>query len=169
MKRFLLALAVLASCFAGPALAQPSPVQIVGKAADGYDRQILATADGKLQVDSAAVSTPSATAANATTPVATSAAAGSRIVKASPGNLYGLNVVSGASAGFVLLFNSTTVPADGAVTPVKCMPLAANTGIDINMRDMPSYFSTGIVAVFSTTGCFAKTISATAFISGDAK
>lgn len=92
-----------------------------------------------------------------------------RVLKASAGNLYGLNVTSGASAGFVLVFNSTTVPADGAVTPVKCYPLAANTGFDLNYRASPVAFATGISVAFSTTGCFTKTASATAFISGDFK
>lgn len=100
---------------------------------------------------------------------ATTVASGSLIVKASAGNLYGYNVTSGASAGYVLIFNSATVPADGVVTPARCMPLAANTGLEVDMRGQPTFFSAGIVIVFSTTGCFTKTISATAFIDADAK
>lgn len=115
------------------------------------------------------VSTPTATAANAITPVVTAAVAGSVVGKASAGNLYGVNVTSGASAGFVMVFNATSAPADGAVTPVKCLPVAANSGFEWNFRDMPVALSTGVTVVFSTTGCFLKTISATAFISVDAK
>ncbi len=115
------------------------------------------------------VEVPSAAAAAGVTTVASAAVSGGQVIKASAGNLYGFNVVSGASAGYVMVFNSTTVPADGAVTPTRCIPLAANTGIDINLRGQPTRFSTGIAIVFSTTGCYTKTASATAFIAGDAQ
>jgi hypothetical protein len=90
-----------------------------------------------------------------------------RVVRVGTTNLAGLNVVTGASAGYVMLFDAAAVPADGPVTPVRCMPVAANTGIDLNFRGAPLRFDTGLVAVFSTTGCFTKTGSATAFIAGD--
>lgn len=112
---------------------------------------------------------PSSTAAVGTASSVTGAVASALVVKASAGNLYGINVVAGASAGFVLVFNATTAPADGAVTPVRCIPLAAGAGIELNYRGPPLAFSTGITVVFSTTGCFAKTASATAFIAADAK
>lgn len=115
------------------------------------------------------IEAPSAAAAAALTTVASLAVTGGQVIKASAGNLYGFNVVSGVTAGYVMVFNSTTVPADGAVTPLRCIPLAANSGIDVNLRGQPSRFSTGITIVFSTTGCFTKTISATAFIAGDAQ
>lgn len=112
-----------------------------------------------------------ATASFGIVPTATAAVASSQVLKASAGNLYGLNVVAGASAGFIMLFDATTAPADGAVTPKWVMPLAANaayagspSGNDIGMN-----FAVGIVAVFSTTGPFTKTASATAFISGMAR
>jgi hypothetical protein len=95
----------------------------------------------------------------------TTAVAGSIVLKTSAGNLYGFNVVAGASAGYVMVYNSTTVPADGATQPFFVMPVAANAGIAYNF-DTPLRFSTGIVLVFSTTGPFTKTISATAFLGG---
>jgi len=115
------------------------------------------------------VDVPSAAANAGSTNVATAAVAGSLTAKASGGNLYGLNVTAGASAGYVMVFNATGAPADGAVTPARCIPLAANTGIDLNFRGQPVYFNTGITVVFSTTGCFSKTASATAFIAADVK
>ena len=114
-------------------------------------------------------SIPSAAAIAGTPPGVTTVAAGSLIAKASAGNLYGVNVTSGASAGYVLIYNRTTVPADGTVTPVRCIPLAANAGIELTWRPVPLYFNSGIVVVFSTTGCFTQTISATAFIAADDK
>jgi hypothetical protein len=103
------------------------------------------------------------------TPVANSAVASAVIGKASAGNLFGYNITTGASAGYAMVFNATTAPADGAVTPVKCVAVAANTSFIDNFRGAPIYNSTGSVVVFSTTGCFTKTASATAFISVDVK
>lgn len=112
-------------------------------------------------------SLPSAASTAGTAAGVTAVAASSIIGKASPGNLYGVNVTSGASAGYVLIYNRTTAPADGVVTPARCIPLAANTGIELSWRPVPLYFSTGIVVAFSTTGCFTQTLSATAFIAVD--
>jgi len=102
--------------------------------------------------------------AQASIPVATPAVAGSLIACTGPCNLYSFHISSGASAGFLLLFNQTTVPADGAVTPSACINVAANSTVLVALS-VPVRFTTGMVAVFSTTGCFTKTISATAFIS----
>lgn len=115
------------------------------------------------------VNSPTAAATSGTAGNATAAAASALVVKASAGNLYGLNVTSGAAAGFVMIFNAVSAPADGAVTPARCIPLAASTGIELNYRALPMAFTTGITVVFSTTGCFSKTASATAFIAADAK
>lgn len=101
------------------------------------------------------------------TPVVSAAAEGSHILKASPGCLLAVYVTTGASAGFLLVFNSTTVPIDGVVTPIECISIPATTTIGLNYAPQPpAWYSSGIVAVFSTTGCFTKTISTTAFIHG---
>lgn len=128
----------------------------------GWDRQRGDT-NGTYSVPA-----PSAVAATGVAVSATTAAAGSLVGKASAGNLYGYNVTTGASAGYIMVFNATSAPADGAVTPSRCIPIAANTGIEVRFP-MPIYHSTGITIVFSTTGCFSKTISATAFIAADVK
>ncbi len=99
--------------------------------------------------------------ANQATPVAASS-----LVIANPAYLHGINVTTGASAGYLMLFDATSVPADGTVSPARCIPIAATTGVErtfptpLNMRN-------GVVVVFSTTGCFTKTASATAFIAVD--
>lgn len=100
------------------------------------------------------------------TPVATTAVSGSQIAKATAGKLYGLNVVAGASAGYVMVYDSATVPADGATTPKKVFPVAANAGVSYSW-DRGLTFTAGIVIVFSTTGPYTKTISATAFIESE--
>ncbi len=99
--------------------------------------------------------------------VVSSAAENGHVLKASAGNLYGLDVSSGASAGYVLIFNSTTIPSNGAVTPIKAYPIAANSAIGLSWSPVPLYFSTGISVAFSTTGPFTLTLSATAFFSGE--
>ena len=82
----------------------------------------------------------------------------SHILKASAGNLYALDVITGAVAGFLMTFDSTTVPPDGAVTPVECVPVAANSFATIRSNGAPpDHYSNGIVAVFSITGPFTKT------------
>jgi hypothetical protein len=97
------------------------------------------------------------------------AVSGGFVVRAGSGYLSGANVTSGASAGYVMVFDSATVPADGAVAPIRCVPIAANTGIDFDWRAAPLRFDRGAAIVFSTTGCFTKTASATAFIAGDVR
>ena len=106
---------------------------------------------------------PQTSAGGAIVPVATTVAAASLIGKASGGNLYSVNVCVGATAGYLMLFDSATVPADGTVTPKFVMSLAANTSFTTDW-DLPVRFSTGCTAVFSSTGPFTKTASATAFI-----
>lgn len=92
------------------------------------------------------------------------------VIKASAGNLYGFQVTTGASAGFVMVFNSATVPAAGAVTPVKCYRVAANSSFGVSYSPLPLYLGTGVSLAFSVgADCFTKTDSATAFISGNAQ
>lgn len=99
------------------------------------------------------------------TSFATTVAASGLVLKATPGNLYDYNVVTGASAGYLMIFNATAAPADGTVTPALCIPIAANAGIAFTFP-VPRRFSIGCTMVFSTTGPFTKTASVTAFMAG---
>lgn len=98
--------------------------------------------------------------------VKTAAVASSLVLKAGAGNFYGANVTSGASAGFVLLHDAIAAPVNGAVTPVKCWVLPANSSVGVSANP-PIVFPTGMTLTFSTTGCFNQTLSATAFMSGE--
>lgn len=101
-------------------------------------------------------------AANAA--IVSASAEGSHVGKASAGNLYNISITTGATPGYLMVFNATSAPADGAVTPNICRTVAANSSLSLGWGgSAPRSFSTGITAVFSTTGCFTKTISATAF------
>lgn len=99
-------------------------------------------------------------------PVSSPSAEGARVFKAGPGNLYRLSVTTGASGGYLMVFDSLTAPADGAVTPAICRVVAANSTLSLALADPIARFGTGIAAVFSTTGCFSKTVSATAYFEG---
>lgn len=111
---------------------------------------------------------PTTTAGAAIAPVVTSALATGLVVKASAGNLYRLNCEATTVAGIFLLHNSATVPAAGAVTPVKAFPVGIGQGIAVDF-DPPLRLGTGISVSFTSAATpFTQTDSATAFISGDA-
>lgn len=108
---------------------------------------------------------PSSELIDALTTVASSALEASHILKGSQGNLYYLTVDIGAASGYLLLFDAAAVPADGAVLPVYAIPIASNGTLGYLTLDWtmpPVHFANGIVAVFSSTGPFTKTGSATA-------
>lgn len=109
---------------------------------------------------------PTTTATAGLVPVSTAALASALTLKGAAGNLYSVNLVTGASAGYFMLFNATTAPADGAVAPVKVWQVAANSERAIDFP-VPIRLTTGATLVFSTTGPFTKTASATAFMSGE--
>ena len=70
--------------------------------------------------------------------------------------LLSLYVTTGATAGYVMTFNATGAPADGTVTPIECVMAPANSTVSISFDGPPDIYSIGIVAVFSTTGCFLR-------------
>jgi hypothetical protein len=93
----------------------------------------------------------------------------SRLIKAAPGNLYSVYVTTGATPGFLMTFNAKSPPADGPVTPVECVSVPANSTVSVSFNGPPDIYSIGIVAAFSSTGCFTKTASATAFFKARAQ
>lgn len=108
------------------------------------------------------------------TPIPSTAAESSHILKAAPGRLYSLVATNTtATTGFVVVLNATAVPADGAITPVFCIQLAPNTATTGSAflflsGDRPAAFNQGIVVVLtSATTCFTKTTGViTGHISG---
>ena len=106
-------------------------------------------------------------------PVSSSALAANTVIKAGAGNLYSFEVaadstLSGA-AWWLMIYNATSAPVDGAVTPAKCYAFPSGTTGYTGAFPHPLYLNTGIVIGVSTTGCFTKTASTHAFISGDAQ
>lgn len=121
----------------------------------------------------AAIPAPTSSANGANAYVSTSALAANQIVKGSAGNLYSFQVsadstLSGA-AWWVMIYDATTAPGDGAVTPAKCYAVPSGTTSYSAAFQMPIRLATGITIGVSTTGCFTKTASTHAFISGDAQ
>lgn len=120
------------------------------------------TAAGALSVDP----TPSAVA-----PVKSTAPEASRVLKASAGALLSLTTIIGATNGWLLLFDATSAPADGAVTPAYVFPIDGDgtKGVLSLEWAVPLKFATGITAVFSSTGPFSKTASVTAAFFGQVR
>lgn len=107
---------------------------------------------------------PTSSSNAAITPGASSALEAGHVLKSSPGNLYSLYVLSTEIDGYLMTFNATSIPTNGVVDPVECLPVYAGSSASIDFTGtLPDRYSVGIVAVFSTTGPFTKTGSATAF------
>jgi hypothetical protein len=131
---------------------------LVGKV--GIDQTTPGTTNG-------VIISPSSASGIGITHIVSSAVESSHVLKSSAGNLYSVVVTTGATGGYLLIFNATSAPADGAVTPAACVPAVANFATSVSYAPgPPSVYSTGITAVFSTTGCFTKTASATAYFDG---
>lgn len=132
-----------------------------------WDRAVTIQGAASSGLGTAAVAIAPTSSANASIAPTTNTAVGSsQVLKASAGNAYRYAITTAASAGFLMVFDATAAPADGAVTPKICRAVAANTSLELNHAEMPDKFTTGVVEVFSTTGCFTKTASATAELEG---
>jgi hypothetical protein len=78
--------------------------------------------------------------------------------------LFSYQVSTGASAGYIMVFDAAVAPADGAVTPsMPSVQIAASSTFSFSPTN-PALFGSGVVICFSTTGPFTKTASATAMI-----
>lgn len=117
----------------------------------------------------AVTASPSASSSAAATNAASTAVGSNLVLKAGAGNLYSLTVTIGATSGYLMIFNATSLPSNGAVTPNFCVPITSDgtSGTWSGAWPMPRRFSTGITAGFSTTGCFNLTASSTAAFFGD--
>lgn len=107
----------------------------------------------------AVTNNPTSNANNGIAPTNSTALESNHVIKNGAGNLFWLTVTSDANAGFLMIFNATSAPTDGAVTPVYCVPIAASSGNPFSWQQVPMVFSTGITAVYSSTGCLTKTAS----------
>lgn len=117
--------------------------------------------------------TPSDSSAVGITPTVSGSAGNNLVLKAAAGNLYSVYATNlTATAGFLVVLNATSAPADGAITPLACAPLPANGMASLSYNPgPPAVYSTGITAVItSASTCFTKTTGViTGFIGGAAK
>ncbi len=98
-------------------------------------------------------------------PVQSSGTASGAIIISGVGQANSVNIVNGATAGFAVLYDSPTIPADGALTPTLirwCMPIATNQGLRDSFGT-PLYFYNGLVAFVSSTSCTTKAAVAYGF------
>lgn len=93
-------------------------------------------------------------------------ATGTAPVHKAPCFIRSLYVTTGATAGYLMTFNAVAAPSNGAVTPQMCIAVPANATWGVDFGDTTDQYVTGMTAVFSSTGCFTQTLSATAFFSG---
>jgi hypothetical protein len=123
----------------------------------------------------AAVSSGGALSVSAVTTAntAASALAANLVVNNAASSLYSFNVSAdstlSAAAWWIMIYNATTAPVDGAVTPARCYAMASGSTSFSAAFPAGLPFGTGIVIGVSTTGCFTKTASTHAFIAGDFK
>ena len=116
---------------------------------------------------------PSPSASIGIAPVVAGSAVSSSVLKASGGNLYGAYATC-TSACWLMIFNATSLPANGATTAgiasgnlQDCIPVAAGGFVSINYNPgPPEVFSTGITAAISSTACGTLTASTVGFIHG---
>ena len=102
------------------------------------------------------------------------AAASSLVLTASPGNLLGAYVTSGSTQGWLMVFNKTTAPTNGAATAgtatgdyEECIYVPANSTQSISFQGLPvERYSVGITMVYSSTSCASITLSNTAVLHG---
>lgn len=132
-------------------------------------RDIIGATAGGTGTASAAIMPVSAANAGLVSVVSPSAEA-SRVFKASAGNLYSAYVTNlTATAGFLVILDATSAPADGAITPLECVPLPSSGVATINYNPGPAArFGTGITAVVTSAAtCFTKTTGViTAYFKG---
>ena len=94
------------------------------------------------------------------TPVtASSALESNHVLKNAAGAFFGVQVNTTSAAEYVMLFNATSLPSNGAVTPEAVWQVPANSTLSISENPGLS-FATGIVVGCSTTGPLTLTASA---------
>lgn len=94
------------------------------------------------------------------------------VVKASSGVLKTFEVSADSTLSgaiwYVIVYDATSAPVDGAVTPAKCYQQASGTTqMGGTLGPGGTTYATGITIGVSTTGCFTKTASTHAYIAAD--
>lgn len=102
------------------------------------------------------VLSPTSSATSALSKASTTALGTSLVVKASAGNLYGINCtgIAGAAAGYCIVYNGTAAPSTGALTGANVLDFCyfdtTARGCSINYIPIGTQYSTGIVVLLSS-------------------
>lgn len=103
-------------------------------------------------------------------PTVSTSAVATLVLKNGPGDLYSVYATNlTATAGFLVVVNAASAPADGAITPLDCVPLPASGNASLNYGPAPpAKYTVGITAIVTSgSTCFVKTTGTiTAFIHG---
>ena len=127
---------------------------------------------GKFGIDQTTPGTTNGVQLPPSTHVQCAALCTSLVVKGAAGTLQSFEVSAdstlSAAAWWLLIYDATSKPGDGAVTPAKCYAYpSGTTSAGGTFTDGGVTFATGITAAVSTTGCFTSTSSTHAFLAGD--
>jgi uncharacterized integral membrane protein len=151
----------------------PSTTICTGSVPTDSNGNVFATSGNPFFVRDTAAETSLATIATntgtflpAVSHAQTAAAASSLVAKSSAGKI--VNITGSAVSGsYIMVFDATAAPSDGAVSPLKCWgPMSAAGPFVFAWGEGPVFSnSTGITVVSSSTGCFNKTATNAAFIS----
>lgn len=142
-----------------------------GGTAAGATETTLAAVLAELQTPAASLppASPTADTTLGITSTETGSALACLVVKAGAGNLYSLSGNVNVADTWIMVFNATAAPGDGAVTPKFAYKFPAGPW-SVDFGSLPRAFSTGITVCASSTGPFTKTAYATNnFIAGSAK
>lgn len=90
------------------------------------------------------------------------------VFKATGGYLYSLSVTTSGTAGYAMVFDSPTVPSNGAVNPIACYTVGTTSPLLVKY-DYPIAYTTGLSVAYSSTSCNTLTLSATAFMSAQVR
>jgi hypothetical protein len=93
------------------------------------------------------------------------ASASSYVMRIKPGGVMDFVVNTGATAGWLMLFDAVAEGADGAVAPKLAWQVPANSTLSYGW-DPPLAVATGCVLTFSSTGPTTQTKSATCYFGG---
>lgn len=118
-------------------------------------------------INAFAVAAPTSDVLATPTSTETAAAASGFLAKAGAGNLYAVECSNDTTAGYLMVFDSATLPANGVVTPKKIYVMAANSSLRVAFNP-PIRMTNGIAVRYSTTGNYNLTALGTnIFVSCD--
>lgn len=182
MKKFLASVCALALLAPAPALAgnaqQVGGIGLSGTTCTngavnvGQNQPLMLDSLGRLCTNSTSGSGGTIGNLTADTHAQCSALCANLVAKNAAGTLKTFEVSADSTLSsaiwYVMVYDATSAPVDGAVTPAKCYQQpSGTTQMGGTLSAGGSAMTTGITIGVSSTGCFTKTASTHAFIAAD--